>query len=388
MGDLCDPDDDADTVPDEADNCPLNSNLQQEDYDDDTVGDACDPNIDGDNYNNDVDNCPTTPNNDQMNLDQDLLGDACDADKDGDGVDNPIDNCPEIYNLGQANSDDDADGNACDADDDNDGFLDASDNCPTVANPAQVDTDTDTEGDACDEDDDNDGAVDATDNCPLTYNAMQLDLDGDSIGTACDATIALPNSFSPANVAEITGAARGGTIAFSMTGSADCATPGSCVPPSVFSLQQGDYAVLESPWTSAGNAAQSLATPFVSEDGATYFSALTQTGTGVLQSAWFGALSDAVPTATNSLADLVEGPDGTYAAVSDFGTARLYRLIGGEPPVLLLDTQACTFSRNKLGSSEDETVYVTNQASNGQFTLLAYGDGPANFPLGEQQHQN
>ena len=48
QGDVCDPDDDNDGVPDGNDNCPLTANPDQDDFDGDGQGDACDPDDDND----------------------------------------------------------------------------------------------------------------------------------------------------------------------------------------------------------------------------------------------------------------------------------------------------------------------------------------------------
>jgi hypothetical protein len=62
---LCEATDvDADTVPDDADNCPTLPNPGQQDADLDGVGDGCD-------------NCPETPNAGQDDVDGDSFGDAC-----------------------------------------------------------------------------------------------------------------------------------------------------------------------------------------------------------------------------------------------------------------------------------------------------------------------
>ena len=66
LGDVCDPDADADGLPNEDDNCWLVSNINQDDYDGDDVGDPCD-------------NCYSTPNPQQYDEDGDGVGDACDG---------------------------------------------------------------------------------------------------------------------------------------------------------------------------------------------------------------------------------------------------------------------------------------------------------------------
>ena len=221
--DCVDTDDDNDGVLDANDNCPLVTNVNQEDDDGDGLGNACDSNpndgptgdLDGDGVSNNADNCPTLANSNQADFDADGLGDACDPDDDndgvidandlcantpagmqvnsggcpdadGDGVADANDNCPTTTNADQADFDHDGIGDVCDPDDDNDGAPDASDNCPLIANSDQADTDRDGLGNACDPDDDNDGMPDATDNCSLTANSDQADNDRDGLGNACD----------------------------------------------------------------------------------------------------------------------------------------------------------------------------------------------------------
>jgi hypothetical protein len=67
---LCEATDvDADTVPDAADNCPIDPNPDQQDQDFDAVGDDCD-------------NCPDDPNPGQEDVDGDSFGDACEPSAD------------------------------------------------------------------------------------------------------------------------------------------------------------------------------------------------------------------------------------------------------------------------------------------------------------------
>ncbi|MEL6179674.1 MAG: thrombospondin type 3 repeat-containing protein [Myxococcota bacterium] len=142
---------DNDGLLNDADNCPLDANPDQADFDGDGIGDICDGDVDGDGANNDTDNCPTDPNPDQADGDGNGIGDICDGDLDGDGTDDEEDNCPTDANPEQTDSDSDGLGDVCDDDDDGDGLADAEDNCPTVSNPDQGDLDFDGVGDRCEE---------------------------------------------------------------------------------------------------------------------------------------------------------------------------------------------------------------------------------------------
>lgn len=135
---------------------------------DDVKVDVCGalPDSDGDGIFDNVDNCPVTSNADQADFDEDGVGDACDPDNDNDGVPDATDNCPLLLGPNYCYT--------CDPQ-----VLDSD--------PDQTDTDGDLLGNICDPDDDNDGVNDdAPDNCPLVANSDQLDTDGDGIGDACD----------------------------------------------------------------------------------------------------------------------------------------------------------------------------------------------------------
>jgi hypothetical protein len=162
QGDPCDADDDNDGVADDLDAFPLDPN-ESKDRDADTVGDN-------------ADNCPDNANTDQADRDSDGRGDLCDPrddrDSDGDTVVNADDNCPELANGAQTDTDKDGIGDACDPDDDNDGVADELDAFPLNAGESA--------------DTDRDGVGDNGDNCASDANADQKDSDRDGLGDVCD----------------------------------------------------------------------------------------------------------------------------------------------------------------------------------------------------------
>lgn len=90
---------DADGIGDACDNCPFVSNASQADFDQDRIGDVCDPDDDGDTVNEDGDgsgtpgdhpcvggatagcddNCPSIGNSNQADFDSDGRGDVCES---------------------------------------------------------------------------------------------------------------------------------------------------------------------------------------------------------------------------------------------------------------------------------------------------------------------
>jgi type IV pilus assembly protein PilY1 len=79
---VCQPDNDSDSIEDNSDNCPNTSNTDQADTDNDGIGDVCDdnttfPDSDGDGITDDTDNCRVTVNAGQADTDGDGVGDAC-----------------------------------------------------------------------------------------------------------------------------------------------------------------------------------------------------------------------------------------------------------------------------------------------------------------------
>ena len=93
-------DSDNDGLVDFEDNCPLNSNVDQKDFDNDGIGDLCDGDIDGDGIANEVDLCKNTP----LGLSVDIKGCALsEKDSDNDGITDDKDLCPN--SLAGANID-------------------------------------------------------------------------------------------------------------------------------------------------------------------------------------------------------------------------------------------------------------------------------------------
>jgi len=212
-------DTDGDGLPDDGDNCPAVSNVDQADGDQDGTGDACDTALvdaDGDGVGDDQDNCPEDANPGQADSDGDGEGDACDpdVDRDGDGHLNDVDNCPDVPNGEQEDGDGDGTGDACDdfdnRDIDGDGDLNDDDNCPSNPNPGQRDVDGDGVGDACDTDRDGDGIANDSDACPFDAGAGANGCPLNPISAPATGTGAGTAANAPPSTTDTSGGACGG----------------------------------------------------------------------------------------------------------------------------------------------------------------------------------
>jgi hypothetical protein len=211
-----DPNNDADEdgVCGDVDNCPASANSDQANFDGDSLGDVCDPDDDNDGVPDSEDVFPFDPTES--------------ADSDGDGIGNNSDNCPANANADQIDSDGDGLGNSCDVcaydsnnDADDDGICGDVDNCPADPNTDQADLDSDGIGNVCDtcpndaaNDADSDGICGDVDNCPDVANTGQSDIDSDGAGDLCDVCPADPldNCNSEGSTAEEIPADQGGTV--------------------------------------------------------------------------------------------------------------------------------------------------------------------------------
>ena len=188
IGEVCDTDLDDDGTLNLDDNCPFINNPSQADEDRDNIGDICEPDTDDDGIIDDYDVCPLIFNPPQLDEDGDGIGDLCEPDSDDDGIIDDYDVCVNTPNVDQFDSDGDGIGNLCDIDNDNDTVMNIEDNCPDTPNTNQANNDNDIPGDACDPDDDNDGVLDTVDNCQFTVNPGQEDDFGGPLGNACEDT--------------------------------------------------------------------------------------------------------------------------------------------------------------------------------------------------------
>ncbi|MCJ8268614.1 MAG: PQQ-binding-like beta-propeller repeat protein, partial [Psychrosphaera sp.] len=117
---------------------------------------------DGDGITNEIDNCPLNFNPDQLDFDGDADingGDSCDNDDDNDGVIDILD-AFEFDATESLDTDGDGVGNNVDTDDDGDGYPDDVDQLPLDATE-HLDTDGDGIGNNADQDDDGDSMSDS-----------------------------------------------------------------------------------------------------------------------------------------------------------------------------------------------------------------------------------
>ena len=197
-------DEDGDGVGDEVDNCPNISNPLQANFDNDTFGDVCDSDDDNDTIQDGDDLCMQGSLNWISSAMNDHDGDGCldeteDPDDDNDGVIDVSDLCStgDLAWSSTALTDYDSDG--CqdaveDVDDDNDRICDAMelsndwscaqssagmDLCPQSGFNFFSNVQNDVDRDGCEDanedlDDDNDGFTDEIDSCPSVAGSSSL----------------------------------------------------------------------------------------------------------------------------------------------------------------------------------------------------------------------
>ncbi|MEC8142654.1 MAG: thrombospondin type 3 repeat-containing protein, partial [Candidatus Thermoplasmatota archaeon] len=197
-------DEDGDGVGDEVDNCPSIANPLQANFDNDSMGDVCDADDDNDSIVDVDDQCIRGQLDWTSTSQTDYDSDGCldtleDADDDNDAVEDSTDICPtgDLGWSSSATTDYDSDG--CqdaleDVDDDNDRVCDASevstswactpstanvDLCPQSTLGFFSNSQNDVDGDGCEDatedmDDDNDGFADDVDACPMNPGTSSL----------------------------------------------------------------------------------------------------------------------------------------------------------------------------------------------------------------------
>ena len=122
---------DKDGITDELDNCPMYSNPDQADFDSDRIGDICDPDDDNDSVSDKEDLFDFEPTEWNDN-DSDSIGDNSDSDDDNDGILDSVDFL-DFDSQDWADFDFDGVGTNQDSDDDNDGILDIDDGVPILS---------------------------------------------------------------------------------------------------------------------------------------------------------------------------------------------------------------------------------------------------------------
>ena len=176
------PDGDEDGVDDVSDNCPAISNPDQIDTDGDDIGNLCDTDDDNDTVLDGDDAFPLDAT-ETVDTDLDGTGNNADTDDDGDGVADTQDAFP-LDSTETIDTDSDGTGNNADTDDDGDGVADGSDAFP-LDSTETTDTDSDGTGNNADTDDDGDGVADSSDAFPLD-STESIDTDLDGIGNNAD----------------------------------------------------------------------------------------------------------------------------------------------------------------------------------------------------------